>query len=97
MTSKVGLTKLSDPDDEAMIDKAMYKGKELFLNEDKHQSRAREASHFRLMDLPAELRVNIYEHLLPCNKVLKLKQQPRKSWQRYSSAMLGKPITDAPE
>lgn len=80
-----------------MAFEARYKGKELaVVDEDEELSQAEEASlvpegSFRLMDLPAELRVYIYQFLLPYNKVIRFHVNPHSTVKRIH------PITNAPE
>jgi hypothetical protein len=77
------------------IVKETYKGKELLVIDDDEAPFVRQGQ-FRLMDLPAELRVHIYEYLLPCNKVLRFQRQPHSNWRRRDSAIVHESITQAP-
>jgi hypothetical protein len=84
------------PKKEVEIVKETYKGKELILIEDDEVPFVRQGQ-FRLMDLPAELRAHVYEHLLPCNKVLGFTQTPAWFWHRHNATTHNVPRTDEPE
>ncbi|KAH7382646.1 hypothetical protein DE146DRAFT_235051 [Phaeosphaeria sp. MPI-PUGE-AT-0046c] len=81
--------------DNILVFQARYKGKEIVATDDDEQpTRPDEApfvrqGSFRLMDLPAELRIYIYQFLLPYDKVLKFRVKPFHQVKRIH------PITNA--
>jgi hypothetical protein len=82
----------SSPDADVVITKETYKGKEInLIKDDEGSAKTAESpfirqGHFRLMDLPAELRVYIYQFLLPYNMVMQLKPLPNQSLHVQYSA-----------
>jgi hypothetical protein len=75
-----------------VITKETYKGKEVVvLDDDVRSATKSEAPYirkgqFRLMDLPAELRVYIYQFLLPHNMVVKFKEKDNPSYHAQYEA-----------
>lgn len=90
---------MREPTPDVVITKETYKGKEVvMIDDDTSPAKIIEKPYirlgqFRLMDLPAELRVYIYQFLLPYNMIMKLKPKPNPSLLAQYSATRGE--TDA--
>jgi hypothetical protein len=75
-----------------VITKETYRGKEVVILDDDVASTTKTETtyiregHFRLMDLPAELRVYIYQFLLPNNMVIKFKEKANPSYHAQYEA-----------
>jgi hypothetical protein len=84
------------------ITKPTSKGRELIRPDAEAEEKAEESpyireGHFRLMDLPAELRVYIYEYLLPYNMDIRFEVKMGDSWLGQYSATRHLALTDPPE
>jgi hypothetical protein len=83
---------MREPAPDVVITKQTFKGKELVLiDDDAGPANTTEAPYirkgqFRLMDLPAELRVYIYQFLLPYNMVMTLKAKDNPSYHAQYAA-----------
>jgi hypothetical protein len=77
---------------DVVITEETYEGKEVVILDDDVASTTKPETpyisegHFRLMDLPAELRVYIYQFLLPHDMVIKFKEKANPSYHAQYEA-----------